>query len=118
VAAEQAELPPGEWTQVHLKPQDLDQQPWADAQAVRLALPAGAQVAVDDVTFRRPPNVRYELYKFIHCTIPTLAGLLVMVVGLFVLRFDEVGYVIQWIKDKGWQREKPEAGENEDEAEE
>ena len=115
VAGQQVELPPGEWTQVKVRPEAAGDSGdmWAGAQSVRLRLPAGARVALDDVTFRRPPNIRYELYKFIHCTIPTLAGLLVMLVGVTVLRFDEVGYVIQWVKDKGWKREKPEELEGE-----
>lgn len=111
----QKELPPGEWTRLTVgrsnTGHNTSAEEWKTATAVQVTIPAGeGSVWIDDVTVRREPNVRYELLKLIHCAAPSVAGIVVLVAGLVLLRFEELGYVVQWVRDRGWRRQKVDAG--------
>ena len=54
----------------------------------------------------------YELYKLLHCLLPTLAGLLVGGLCLVSLRFEELGAVVRWVRQRGWRRGKTELKES------
>jgi len=101
-------LRPGEWQRTDLSWQDLglpSPEEFASLNDVRVEA-SQPGVYLDDVTFRRPPSRMYEVYKLAHCTVPTLAGLLVAILCLLVLRFDEMRDVGRWIKKRGWRRRK------------
>jgi len=102
-------LEAGKWNTVAFAREELgfDGGAWASLQSVSVTLgDAGRGLLVDDVTFRREPRIQYELLKVVHCTLPTLAGLLVMGICLVVLRFEELSYVTQWLRDRGWRRDR------------
>jgi len=41
---------------------------------------------------------------FLHCAAPALAALAVILVGLKLLRFEEMDYVVRWVRERGWRR--------------
>jgi len=114
-AESRAVLAPGQWKTVDLDWKGLgfeSERAFRRVGSVELQVPGGAGVVyVDDVTFRRPPRRLYELVKLVHCVLPTLAGLLAAAVCLPLLRFEEVGDVRRWVRERGWRRRSVEARE-------
>ena len=54
--------------------------------------------------YRLERSRMYDVIKLVHCTLPSIAAGLVMILALVLLKFDETGFVIQWVKDRGWKR--------------
>jgi len=54
--------------------------------------------------YRAEMSRMYDVMKLVHCTLPSIAAGLVMILALVLLKFDETGFVIQWVKDRGWKR--------------
>ena len=107
-AVQAVNLPGGRWQTVQLSRQaaGISRADWAGLSAVELR-PADAPegVLVDDVSFRCPPRVvRYTFVTFLHCAAPALAALAVILVGLKLLRFEEMDYVVRWVRERGWRR--------------
>jgi hypothetical protein len=102
------DLPGGRWQTVQFLRQAAGLSPadWAGLSAVELRLgDAPEGVLADDVSFRRPPRVvRYTFVTFLHCAAPSLAALAVILVGLRLLRFEELDYVVRWVRERGWRR--------------
>jgi len=72
---------------------------------------AHGPVYLDDVALRTPPRtLDYALVMFLHCAVPTAAGLAIMLVLLRILRFAELGYVVRWVRERGWRRRAAEGG--------
>ena len=114
-ASHKVELPePDEWRTVDVSWKELGFQSAEQFQGVHTvwleAKEGRGAIYVDDVTFRRPPSRLYELFKLLHCALPTLAGLIAAAVCLPLLKFEEVRDIRQWVKDRGWRRRR-EAGE-------
>ena len=60
---------------------------------------------------RTPPRtLHYAAALLLHCGVSTGAGLFVMGVLLKVLGFPELGYLIEWVRDRGWRRRAAEEG--------
>ncbi|MBS3764619.1 MAG: hypothetical protein KGZ25_15075, partial [Planctomycetes bacterium] len=110
---QEVDLDPDGWQKIDLTAEKLGFKNLERFQAidgVTISVPRDG-IFLDDVTFRRPPSAKYELQKLIHCVIPTLGGMIVGLVALLLLRFDETSDVIQWVKNKGWQRSEEDAEE-------
>ena len=111
-------LAPGRWTPVDVGRQGLGMSgvPWDHVQGFGVSVPQGAgAVYLDDVTFRRPARpLQYAAVMFVHCAVPSLAGFAVMLALLRLLRFEELGHVVRWVKERGWRRSRAEAKEEPD----
>jgi hypothetical protein len=107
------EVPPHEWRTFARTWEELGyESAEAFRRAVRLTIESpGEGVWVDDVTLRRPARRTYEVIKLIHCTLPTLAGLIVGALLGLLLKFEEIDDVVSWVKQRGWQREKEDVEE-------
>jgi peptidoglycan biosynthesis protein MviN/MurJ (putative lipid II flippase) len=103
------EVTAGKWKTVDLAWKDMGFASVAEFRAVqRIEVETTeSDVLLDDVTFRRPQQrMMYEAMKFIHCAVPSLAGLVVGIVCLLILKFPEVDDVVRWVRDRGWRRRK------------
>ena len=98
----------GQWTEFSVTREELDlsREEWAGLTYVAVSAPEGhGGLWLDDVTFRRPARSRqYAALMLVHCALPALAGLAIMLPGLVLMRFAEFTYVLQWVKDRGWKR--------------
>jgi len=106
-ARHSVDVAPGQWRQVVLTRDDfgLGIFKWGDVSGLEVRLAEGHQgVMLDDVTLRREPRRMYDVMKLVHCTLPSIAAGMVMILALLLLKFDETGFVIQWVKDRGWKR--------------
>jgi hypothetical protein len=101
-------LSPGEWNEVRFTRRDagFDERQWGAVDSVQVCAPKGhSGVLVDDVTFRREPRPKlYALIMFAHCALPTAAGIVVLAAGLVLMRFEELDYVVRWVKERGWRK--------------
>lgn len=108
-ASRSVALEPGKWQTTELSRRDLgwDEETWQAISAVEVRADGEhGDLYLDDLTFRRPPQVmRYALAMLVHCTLPSLAGLAVMLACLVLLRIEELGHVVQWVKARGWRRD-------------
>jgi hypothetical protein len=83
---------------------------WGSLLAVRHVLPYEQYrehvVSVGpEAGLRVPPRtLPYALVMMAHCSVPSVVGLVVMVALLKALRFPELGYVIRWVRERGWKR--------------
>jgi putative peptidoglycan lipid II flippase len=102
------ELPPGRWVELDATPAELGMgaPSWRQAEGLEVRWPAGGgPVYLDDVTFRRPARpLPYAGVMFVHCALPSLAGLAVMLALLRLLRFPELDQVVAWVRSRGWRR--------------
>ncbi len=108
-----AELPAGDWTTVDKSWEELGfpaEKDFGTTDGIEITT-GDAPVYLDDVTFRRPPRRIYELIKFLHCVVATLAGIFAGALLLPLLRFEETNDVIRWVKEKGWQKSEDEVEE-------
>jgi hypothetical protein len=108
--ARDVEVPRGGWNTVDLSWREVgfeSAEQFQGVGTVRIRT-GGAALWVDDVSFRRPPRRAYEVFKLIHCAVPTLAGLIAAAACLLLLRFEEVGDIARWVKERGWRRRKGE----------
>ena len=101
-------LVPGKWETVDVARREtgLDAADWQALSAVRVQ-PEGphGSLYVDDVSFRRPAReLRYLSLMVLYCAAPSLTALAVMLAGLAALRFEELSYVVQWVRARGWRR--------------
>ena len=107
-------LEPGQWQTVELARADLacEEPVWRAICAVSFTTEAqGGPVYLDDLTFRRRAQaLRYMLLMLVHCAVPSVAGLAAMAACLAALRFEELGYVVEWVRARGWRRRRA-AGE-------
>jgi putative peptidoglycan lipid II flippase len=101
-------LQPGKWQRLEVSRQELgcDAATWRSISAVRVRAgePHG-RLYLDELTFRTPPRgYRYLLAMGLLCALPSLAGVLIMLICLAALRFEELTYVIEWVKARGWRQ--------------
>ena len=57
-----------------------------------------------------PRTLHYAAVMLLHCAVPTAVGLAIMLALLKALRFPEVGYVVRWVRERGWRRRAVEEG--------
>ena len=64
-----------------------------------------------DLVQRTPPRTwHYAAVMLVHCAAPTVVGLVVMLALLKGLGFPELGYVVRWVRERGWRRRAVEEG--------
>ncbi len=105
-------LEPGKWQAFEVSRQALgcDAATWRAVSALRLtARGAQGRVYLDELDFRMPARgLRYLTATGLNCALPALAGLLAMGACLAGLRFEELRYVIEWVRARGWRRRRGE----------
>jgi len=108
VFASSVVVQPGKWQTLEVSRERLgcDAETWRALSAVRFTAeePHG-RLYLDELTFRTPPRgYRYLLAMGLNCAVPALAGVLIMLLCLAALRFEELNYVIEWVKARGWRQ--------------
>ncbi|MDP6118387.1 MAG: lipid II flippase MurJ [Planctomycetota bacterium] len=57
---------------------------------------------LDNVSFYRPVRrIKFELYKIIHCLIPSLVAAVVFAGLIWVLKVEEASEVVTWLREEG-----------------
>jgi len=105
----EATIQPGSWETVGASWRELgfvSMDEFGPNGCVLVVAPCSGELFLDDLTCRMPASRMYEVMKFVHCVVPTLAALLAALICLVVLRFEEVRDVVAWVKARGWRQRK------------